>query len=165
MVKKGSENSQESKTPKIPVWDLPDVPKGELPPHVELQRTRVHCTLDAPTHVFILLPLLISYYVSLIAQFNVIFLLLVVGKLKTESIRYSGAYAAMGVDNSLRLEEFRNKFKVEVIKLTEDDMEFDMIGIDPALANAFRRILISEVLFSFGCSFTSLRSIVYLLIF
>lgn len=26
-------------------------------------------------------------------------------------------------------------------------MEFDMIGIDPALANAFRRILISEVQF------------------
>jgi DNA-directed RNA polymerase alpha subunit len=24
-------------------------------------------------------------------------------------------------------------------------MEFDMIGVDPALANAFRRILISEV--------------------
>lgn len=75
------------------------------------------------------------------------------GKLKTESIRYSGAYAAMGVDNSLRLEEFRNKFKVEVIKLTEDDMEFDMIGIDPALANAFRRILISEVLFPLAIRF------------
>ncbi|KAL8462188.1 hypothetical protein ACS0TY_033307 [Phlomoides rotata] len=111
--KKGSENNQEPKTPKIPVWDLPDVPKGELPPHIQLQRTRVLCTLDAPTH--------------------------------TESIRYSGAYAAMGVDNSLRLEEFRNNFKVEVIKLTEDEMEFDMIGIDPALANAFRRILISEL--------------------
>lgn len=30
-------------------------------------------------------------------------------------------------------------------RLTEDDIEFDMIGIDPALANAFRRILIAEV--------------------
>lgn len=64
---------------------------------------------------------------------------------KTENIRYSGAYAAMGVDNSLRLEEFRNNFKVDVKKLTVDDMEFDMIGIDAALANAFRRILIAEV--------------------
>ncbi|KAK6149425.1 hypothetical protein DH2020_016950 [Rehmannia glutinosa] len=104
---------KEQKTTKVPVWDLPDVPKGKLPPHLQLQRTRVLCTFDAPTH--------------------------------TESIQYSGAYAAMGVDNSLRLEEFRNNFRVEVIKLTEDDMEFDMIGIDAALANAFRRILIAEL--------------------
>ena len=64
---------------------------------------------------------------------------------KTENVQYSGAYAAMGVDNSLRLPEFRNNFKVEVISLTEDDMEFDMIGIDASIANAFRRILIAEV--------------------
>ncbi|KAH6786287.1 RNA polymerase I subunit 43 [Perilla frutescens var. hirtella] len=108
-----AENSREQKTPKIPVWDLPDVPKGELPQHIQLQRTRVHCTFDAPTH--------------------------------TENVQYSGAYAAMGVDNSLRLGEFRKNFKVEVIKLTEDDMEFDMIGIDAAIANAFRRILIAEL--------------------
>ncbi|KAG8386006.1 hypothetical protein BUALT_Bualt03G0104100 [Buddleja alternifolia] len=104
---------REPKTPKIPVWDLPDVPKGKLPPHIQLQRTRVFCTSDAPTH--------------------------------TENIQYSGAYASMGVDNSLRLEEFRNNFRVDVIKLSEDDMEFDMIGIDAAIANAFRRILISEL--------------------
>ncbi|KAL6573142.1 hypothetical protein OROMI_012758 [Orobanche minor] len=103
----------EQKTTKVPVWDLTDVPKGDLPPHLELQRTRVLCTLDAPIH--------------------------------TESIQYSGAYAAMGVDNSLRLEEFRNNFRVEVISITEDDMEFDIIGIDVALANAFRRILIAEL--------------------
>ncbi|XP_042026343.1 DNA-directed RNA polymerases I and III subunit RPAC1-like [Salvia splendens] len=51
----------------------------------------------------------------------------------------------MGVDNSLRLPEFRTNFKVEVISLSEDDMEFDMIGIDASIANAFRRILIAEV--------------------
>lgn len=51
----------------------------------------------------------------------------------------------MGVDNSLRLDQFRKNFRVEVIRLTEDEMEFDMIGIDPSLANAFRRILIAEV--------------------
>ncbi|CAI9772788.1 unnamed protein product [Fraxinus pennsylvanica] len=104
---------EEQKTPKISVWDLPDVPKGKLPPHIELQRTRVLCTSDAPTH--------------------------------TENVRYSGAYATMGVDNSLRLEHFHDNFRVEVIRLTEDDMEFDMIGIDAALANAFRRILIAEL--------------------
>ncbi|KAL6975176.1 hypothetical protein U1Q18_023970 [Sarracenia purpurea var. burkii] len=99
--------------PKIPIWDLPDVPKGQLPPHLELQRTRVLCNSDAPTH--------------------------------TENIQYSGAYASMGIDNSLRFDQFRKNFRVEVIRLTEDDMEFDMIGIDAALANAFRRILIAEL--------------------
>ncbi|KAL3821143.1 hypothetical protein ACJIZ3_007048 [Penstemon smallii] len=107
------EEEDVKETEKVPVWDLPDVPKGTLPPHLQLHRTRVICTSDAPTH--------------------------------TENIRYSGAYASMGVDNSLQLEDFRKKFKVEVIKLTEDDMEFDMIGIDAAIANAYRRILIAEL--------------------
>ncbi|KAL9667908.1 hypothetical protein QQ045_002277 [Rhodiola kirilowii] len=49
----------------------------------------------------------------------------------TETVQYSGAYAAMDVDN--------------VIRLTDEDMEFDMIGIDPSIANAFRRILIAEL--------------------
>ncbi|XP_052207643.1 uncharacterized protein LOC127811649 [Diospyros lotus] len=98
---------------KVPIWELPDVPKGELPPHLHLQRTRVFCNSDAPTH--------------------------------TDNIQYSGAYAAMGVDNSLRLDQFRNGFRVEVIRLTEDEMEVDLIGIDAALANAFRRILIAEL--------------------
>ncbi|RYQ89714.1 hypothetical protein Ahy_B09g096217 isoform D [Arachis hypogaea] len=63
----------------------------------------------------------------------------------TDTIQYSGAYAALGVDNSLRLDNFSQNFKVEVKQLTDDDIEFDMIGIDPSLANAFRRILIAEV--------------------
>lgn len=68
--------------------------------------------------------------------------------LQTDTFQYSGAYASMGVDNSTRLDNFRDNFRVEVIRLTEEEMEFDMIGIDPALANAFRRILISEVPYS-----------------
>ncbi|KAL6570853.1 hypothetical protein OROGR_000403 [Orobanche gracilis] len=111
--KKESATIEEQKTTEVPVCDLPDVPKGDLPPHLELQRTRVLCTFDAPIH--------------------------------TESIQHSGAYATMGVDNSLRLEEFHNNFRVEVISITEDDMEFDIIGIDVALANAFRRIIIAEL--------------------
>lgn len=64
---------------------------------------------------------------------------------KTEGIQYSGAYATMRVDNSKPLDNFERDFKIDVIRLTEDEMEFDMIGIDAAIANAFRRILISEV--------------------
>lgn len=39
---------------------------------------------------------------------------------------------------------FQN-FRIAVVSLKKEDMEFDMIGVDPAVANAFRRILISEV--------------------
>ncbi|XP_015900662.3 uncharacterized protein LOC107433811 [Ziziphus jujuba] len=95
------------------IKELSDVPTGKLPPHLELQRTRVECKADAPIH--------------------------------TDTFQYSGAYASIGVDNSVRLDNFRDNFRVEVIRLTDEEMEFDMIGIDPALANAFRRILIAEV--------------------
>jgi len=53
----------------------------------------------------------------------------------------------LGVDNSQQFDSFRKNFKVEVKRLTDSEMEFDMIGIDPAIANAFRRILISEVIY------------------
>lgn len=80
----------------------------------------------------------------------------------------------MGVDNSLRLDEFRKNFRVEVVppkktgkvgskdkkgdrdeeeeeyEFVDDEEEkynlvFDMVGIDASIANAFRRILIAEV--------------------
>ncbi|TYH58382.1 hypothetical protein ES332_D08G149400v1 [Gossypium tomentosum] len=98
---------------KFSIWDLPDVPMGQVPPHLELQRSRVSCNKDAPIH--------------------------------TESIQYSGAYASMGIDNSSRLDRFSNNFRVEVVQLNKDDMEFDMIGIDAAIANSFRGILIAEL--------------------
>ncbi|XP_072971070.1 uncharacterized protein [Typha angustifolia] len=63
----------------------------------------------------------------------------------SEGIQYGGAYASMGVDNGLSLDRFCKNFKIEVIRLTEDEIEFDMIGIDASIANAFRRILIAEV--------------------
>lgn len=65
--------------------------------------------------------------------------------LKTEGIQYSGAYASIGVDNSVGVDSFCKNFKVKVFRLTNDEIEFDMIGIDASLANAFRRILIAEV--------------------
>ncbi|CAM6090467.1 unnamed protein product [Calypogeia fissa] len=100
-------------SPRPSALDLPDIPKGELPPHLELQRTRVVCAADAPSY--------------------------------PESVQYSGAYMAYGVDNSLRLEDFRKNFKANILSLTEDDIEFEMIGIDAAVANAFRRILLAEL--------------------
>lgn len=65
---------------------------------------------------------------------------------QTESVQYSGAYMAYGVDNSLRIEDFCKNLRVEIVSLNEEDIEFDLVGIDAAIANAFRRILIAEVL-------------------
>ncbi len=54
------------------------------------------------------------------------------------------------------IENLTSSLKVEIIKLNEQDMDFDLIGADPSLANALRRILLAEVLelFDFG-KFTS----------
>jgi DNA-directed RNA polymerase I and III subunit RPAC1 len=63
----------------------------------------------------------------------------------TSTVEYAGAYFASGVDNSFSMERFKRDFKIEIQSLDEEEMVFDMIGIDPAIANAFRRILLSEV--------------------
>eukprot|EP00899_Mesostigma_viride_P025952 jgi/Mesvir1/6541/Mv16802-RA.1 len=92
---------------------MPDVPKGSIPDHILLQKTRVVCQKDAPIYC--------------------------------ETINYSSAYMGMGVDNGFSLESFKKGFRVDVKSLTDDTMVFDLVGIDVALANAFRRILIAEV--------------------
>jgi hypothetical protein len=92
--------------------------------------------IDIELHSILLLGSYITFYVSLVC-------------LKTQGFQYSGAFAAMGVDNSVSVEKFCKNFKIEINRLTEDDMEFDMIGIDASIANAFRRILIAEVFVCF----------------
>jgi DNA-directed RNA polymerases I and III subunit RPAC1 len=51
----------------------------------------------------------------------------------------------LGEDFSWNLDRFKNKLKVDIQRLDELEMEFDLIGVDAAIANAFRRILIAEV--------------------
>lgn len=53
--------------------------------------------------------------------------------------------AAPSYDDTWDLERYKKEFKINIISHNNNDMEFDLIGIYPALANAFRRILISEV--------------------
>ena len=36
-------------------------------------------------------------------------------------------------------------FRVDIVDMDETTMEFDMVGIDASIANAFRRILLAEV--------------------
>lgn len=43
---------------------------------------------------------------------------------------------------------FLQNFQVNIVHRDESQMEFDMVGIDAAITNAFRRILLAEVGFS-----------------
>lgn len=48
-------------------------------------------------------------------------------------------------DEPWSTEAFKQKLQVKVVKMEKDDIEFDIIGIDFSLANAFRRIMLAEV--------------------
>ena len=61
----------------------------------------------------------------------------------TEDTRYPGTYT--GYDDAWDFNKFRNNFKIKIIRRESREIEFDMIGVDTPFANAFRRILISEV--------------------
>ncbi|XP_014785989.1 DNA-directed RNA polymerases I and III subunit RPAC1, partial [Octopus bimaculoides] len=61
----------------------------------------------------------------------------------THSTNFPGSH--VGYDDALNLKNFKKNFKVDIIRLCDEFLEFDMVGIDAAIVNAFRRILISEV--------------------
>lgn len=43
------------------------------------------------------------------------------------------------------VEQLLKKLKIEITKLNNEVIEFDLIGVDPSIANALRRILLAEV--------------------
>jgi len=63
----------------------------------------------------------------------------------TETVDYHSAYASMGFDNSFDLEEFKQNFKINLTSVSDSEAIFDVIGVDPPIANALRRIIISEI--------------------
>ncbi|XP_053793076.1 DNA-directed RNA polymerases I and III subunit RPAC1 isoform X3 [Vidua macroura] len=50
-----------------------------------------------------------------------------------------------GYEDAWDQRRFEEAFRVDVIREEGDTLEFDMVGIDAAIANAFRRILLAEV--------------------
>ncbi|XP_075002838.1 DNA-directed RNA polymerases I and III subunit RPAC1 isoform X4 [Calonectris borealis] len=50
-----------------------------------------------------------------------------------------------GYEDAWDQRRFEEAFRVDVIREEEGSLEFDMVGIDAAIANAFRRILLAEV--------------------
>lgn len=91
------------------------MPKQSLPPHLQEQHDKVFVNKSAPSH--------------------------------TQTIEDPNAYAALHIDNSFILSEFKSDFSVDIRSKSDGDKSllFDMKGIDPPLANAFRRIMLSEV--------------------
>ncbi|KAJ1656033.1 DNA-directed RNA polymerase core subunit rpc40 [Dispira simplex] len=54
-------------------------------------------------------------------------------------------HAANGHGTLFGLEGFKQKMQIKIWWVSPNEMEFDLIGCDASLANAFRRILIAEV--------------------
>lgn len=65
--------------------------------------------------------------------------------MQVSTVTSATAFLPLGVDNSWDLEHFKESFDIKIIRSEENVLEFEMIGIDPAVANALRRILIAEI--------------------
>jgi len=63
----------------------------------------------------------------------------------TRNLYYSGAYRQLNVDNSFSLDDFKENFKIHLISCDDQTLVFDMVGVEAPIANALRRILISEI--------------------
>ncbi|GJE94214.1 DNA-directed RNA polymerase, alpha subunit [Phanerochaete sordida] len=59
------------------------------------------------------------------------------------STEYPGHYP--NEDHSWDLEKFKEDLQVKVQRLSQRSVEFDLVGVDASIANAFRRIMIAEV--------------------
>lgn len=128
------------------VMGFDDVPQG-LPPAVELARTRVICGPDFNSHVR-------DAKRAVAAGSDV-------RCFQTEDYMNANSFMACNVDNAFSLDDFQRGFRIEVTSLgtrknvvalarltlstDKDALTFEMKGVGPAVANAFRRILLSEV--------------------
>lgn len=65
--------------------------------------------------------------------------------LNTRSIRDPRAFQSL--DNTFDLESFKENCKIEIISIdrTKNKMVLDLLNVDTAFANAFRRILLAEI--------------------
>ncbi|PZC80855.1 hypothetical protein B5X24_HaOG213842 [Helicoverpa armigera] len=48
-------------------------------------------------------------------------------------------------DEKWNFKKFAKNFRIVIVRMDNFEMEFDLIGIQPAFANAFRRLMLSEV--------------------
>ena len=55
------------------------------------------------------------------------------------------AFRAVNFDNSFSMEDFKKNFKINILEKSNEHLVFEMIGVSAPIANALRRILISDV--------------------
>lgn len=67
------------------------------------------------------------------------------GAVNPETKDFCGVFSALELDNSWDFLKFKQGFAITITSLSDELVEFDMVGIDAPLANAFRRLLIAEV--------------------
>lgn len=48
-------------------------------------------------------------------------------------------------DDVWSIKTFKKKFRIVIVRYEKDEIEFDLIGIHPFLANTFRRLMLSDV--------------------
>lgn len=48
-------------------------------------------------------------------------------------------------DDLWNFKTFQKNFRIVIVRINDLEMEFDLIGVPPAFANAFRRLMLSEV--------------------
>ncbi|XP_032571324.1 DNA-directed RNA polymerases I and III subunit RPAC1 [Drosophila sechellia] len=48
-------------------------------------------------------------------------------------------------DDVFSIQAFKEKLHIKIVRNDEDGLEFDLIGVYPAIANAFRRLMLSDV--------------------
>eukprot|EP00397_Hematodinium_sp_SG-2012_P054787 GEMP01066355.1.p1 GENE.GEMP01066355.1~~GEMP01066355.1.p1 ORF type:complete len:292 (+),score=54.27 GEMP01066355.1:65-940(+) len=60
-------------------------------------------------------------------------------------VDFAGAFAALNLDNHYNHKAFKKGLRIDIKRLDDDVAEFDLIGVDAAIANSFRRILLAEV--------------------
>jgi len=63
--------------------------------------------------------------------------------INTSNLEYAGVYG--GTNKNFDVNEEGKKIKIHIVNMDKTDMEVDLVGFDPAIVNAFRRILLSEV--------------------
>eukprot|EP01104_Vermistella_antarctica_P009407 TRINITY_DN241_c0_g1_i1.p1 TRINITY_DN241_c0_g1~~TRINITY_DN241_c0_g1_i1.p1 ORF type:complete len:451 (-),score=112.19 TRINITY_DN241_c0_g1_i1:70-1296(-) len=58
---------------------------------------------------------------------------------------HHSTWSSSGIDGSFSLKNFKDNLQIDVRYQDQDELVFDLIGVDPPIANALRRILIAEV--------------------
>ena len=57
----------------------------------------------------------------------------------------ASTYGMSGIDNTFDLKQFKKNLKLKILSCTDELLRLDMSGVDASVANAIRRVMISEV--------------------